>query len=115
MGASPFVVGVMMSLFAALPMLLGVVGGRLVDRIGLRMPLIVSLVAVTASVALPAALPGLPSLYVAATVLGTSFMLFSIAVQHAVGEGSAVSDRKQNFGWLALGFSASNFIGPSVS
>jgi predicted MFS family arabinose efflux permease len=47
--------------------------------------------------------------------VGTAFMLFHIAVQHAVGEGSAAQDRKENFGWLALGFSISNFVGPTVS
>jgi predicted MFS family arabinose efflux permease len=33
-------------------------------------------------------------------------------VQHAVGDGSGEGERKANFGWLALGFSISNFIGP---
>ena len=40
-------------------------------------------------------------------------MVFHIAVQHAVGAGSSEADRKANFGWLALGFSISNFIGPT--
>jgi predicted MFS family arabinose efflux permease len=60
-------------------------------------------------------LPGIASLYVTAACVGTAFMLFHISVQHAVGEGSAVHERKENFGWLALAFSISNFIGPSVS
>jgi MFS family permease len=115
MGASPLVVGGMMSLFALLPMLLGVPAGRLVDRIGVRAPLIVSMVAVTAAIALPGAIPGLTSLYLAAAGVGTGFMLFHIGVQHAVGEGSAVQDRKENFGWLALAFSVSNFVGPTVA
>ena len=105
----------MMSLFAALPMMLGVAGGRLVDRIGLRTPLLVSVSAVALSIALPAAWPGITSLYVCAAGVGTGFMLFHIAVQHAVGVGSPATERKENFGWLALGFSISNFIGPSVS
>lgn len=115
LGASPLVVGVMMSLFAALPMALGVWGGRLVDRIGLRVPLIASIAGVVACTVLPAAVPGMPTLFVSAAGLGTAFMLFHIAVQHAVGAGSSVQSRKENFGWLALAFSVSNFIGPTVS
>jgi len=42
-------------------------------------------------------------------------MLFHIAAQHAVGEASAEGDRKTNFGWLALGFSISNFFGPTIA
>jgi MFS family permease len=115
LGGSPLVVGLMMSLFAFLPMVLGVASGRLVDRIGIRLPLLLSVAAVTVSIAVPAALPGMGSLYVAAAGVGTGFMLFHIAVQHAVGEGSAVHERKSNFGWLALAFSTSNFVGPMVS
>lgn len=115
MGASPLVVGVMMSLFAALPMVLGVPSGRLVDRVGVRGPLLVAVVAVAAAIALPAAIPGIETLFVAAAGLGTGFMLFHICVQHAVGDGSDAKDRKANFGWLALAFSVSNFVGPAAS
>lgn len=114
-GATTLVVGTMMSLFAALPMFLGVPAGRMVDRIGVRMPILVAVAGVGASVAIPAALPGLAALYVAAACTGVSFMLFHICVQHAVGEGSAEGDRKANFGWLALGFSISNFFGPTIA
>ena len=115
MGASTLTVGSMMSILAALPMLLGVPAGRMVDRIGVRMPLLASVAGVGASVVLPGAFPGIASLYVAAACVGTSFMLFHISVQHAVGEGSAEGERKANFGWLALGFSISNFFGPTVA
>ena len=101
-----------MSLFAALPMLLGVPAGRLVDRVGVRRPMMWSLAVVVLAVALPGAFPGIVSLHLAAAGAGTGFMLFHVGIQHAVGQMSAVEDRKANFGWLALGFSISNFIGP---
>jgi predicted MFS family arabinose efflux permease len=113
LNASPLAVGVMMSLFAALPMVLGIVSGRLVDRIGVRRPLIGGTALLAACVALPGVVPAFAVLYVAAAGIGTAFMLFHIAVQHAVGAGSSEADRKANFGWLALGFSISNFVGPT--
>ena len=112
LGASPLTVGVIMSLFAALPMLLGVAAGRLVDRVGVRRPMLWSVALVVISVALPGALPGLLSLHLAAAGAGLGFMLFHVGIQHAVGQMSAAEDRKANFGWLALGFSISNFVGP---
>ena len=113
LGASALTVGVMMSLFAALPMALGVAAGRLVDRVGVRAPLLGAVAFLSASVAIPAAVPGMAALYFAAAGAGSGFMLFHIAVQHAVGEGSSETQRKANFGWLALGFSISNFLGPT--
>ena len=57
----------------------------------------------------------MPALYVACTVIGLAFMVFHIAVQHAVAAISAPEERAVNFGWLALGFSISNFIGPTTA
>jgi predicted MFS family arabinose efflux permease len=114
-GASPLTVGVLMSLIAALPMLLGIVSGRLVDRIGVRVPMTAAGVLLIASVAAPGIHPNLATLHVAAAGAGTGFMLFHICAQHMVGEMSGDSERRDNFGWLALGFATSNFIGPSVA
>lgn len=114
-GASPLIVGVLMSLYAALPMLLGVLTGQMVDRIGVRRPLLVSLTLLALGVALPGVAPGLAPLFVAAAAIGTAFLVFHISVQHMVGEMGAPADRQRNFSWLALGFSISNFIGPTFA
>ena len=114
-GASPLMVGVMMSLVAMLPMLLGVAAGQLIDRIGVRMPMIAGVSLLIVAVALPGLSPGVPSLLFAAAGIGSGFMLFQMCAQHMVGEMSTDEDRRDNFGWLALGFSTSNFVGPSVA
>jgi predicted MFS family arabinose efflux permease len=112
-GASPLAVGVMMSLFSALPMMLGVAAGRLVDRVGIRRPILYSAAVSFLAILVPGLLPHLATLFVVCAFIGTSFMLFHICVQHAVGVMGG--DRKANFGWLALGFSISNFVGPTFT
>ncbi len=114
-GASPLVVGVMMSLIAALPMMLGVAAGKFIDRSGVRVPMIAGVSILITAVALPALAPGVPSLLFSAAGIGAGFMLFQICAQHMVGEMSSDEDRRDNFGWLALGFATSNFIGPTVA
>lgn len=114
-GASALTVGVIMSLFAALPMALGIYSGRLVDRIGVRRPLLAAIALLLASVVLPGLFPGLPPLFFAAAGAGSGFMMLHISVQHWVGLASTPENRKDNFGWLALGFSISNFFGPTVA
>lgn len=42
-------------------------------------------------------------------------MMLHICVQHWVGQTSTPENRRDNFGWLALGFSISNFIGPTAA
>jgi MFS family permease len=114
-GASPLVVGVMMSLIAALPMMLGVAAGKFFDRSGVRVPMIAGVSILITAVALPALAPSVASLLFSAAGIGAGFMLFQICAQHMVGEMSTDEDRRDNFGWLALGFATSNFIGPTVA
>jgi predicted MFS family arabinose efflux permease len=115
LGASEFIVGVLMSLFALLPMVLSVSAGRLIDRAGPRGPLMFSFVALAAGAALPFAFPALVTLYFSATLLGVSFMYVHIAMNSVFGAHGSPEERAVNFSWLALGFSISNSIGPLVA
>jgi MFS family permease len=114
-GASPAVVGVLMALFAALPMVLAVHSGRLADRIGVRRPMLWGSIGCALGAALPFVWPGLPALFIAAAVTGASFMLYQVAAQRATGELGDADDRAANFSWLALGYSVSGFIGPLLA
>jgi predicted MFS family arabinose efflux permease len=115
LGASEAVVGVLMSLFALLPMLLSIGAGRLIDRIGPQRPLAVSLAVLALSAALPFAFPRLETLYLSATLLGVSFMYVHIAMNSVFGAHGSPEQRAVNFSWLALGFAISNSIGPLVA
>ena len=113
--ASPLEVGVILSMYSILPMLLAVPAGRMIDRIGPALPLLWSSVAIAAGVALPALWRDVSSLYVACTVAGVGFMTFQLAVQNAVAALSGPESRAVNFSWLALGFSVSGFLGPTLT
>jgi predicted MFS family arabinose efflux permease len=115
LGATPLTVGAIVSLYSLLPMFLSVSSGRMIDRVGTALPMRVASVTLVAGVGLPALWPGLASLYVAATMIGLAFMVFHIGVQNAVGAMSPPGERAVNFSWLALGFSVSGFVGPTLS
>jgi len=114
-GASPLTVGVLMALYALLPMLAAVAAGRYSDHVGVRRPMLLGTAAIAVGAALPVALPGLPALFASAAVLGTGFMVFQVATQNATGELGPLSTRAQNFSLLALGYSISGFLGPLVA
>ncbi|HVE51632.1 MAG TPA: MFS transporter [Casimicrobiaceae bacterium] len=114
-GASAALVGLLMALFALLPMLCAVPAGRLVDRIGARRPMLWGSIGCLVAAALPALLPGLPSLFVAAALSGLAFMSFQIPAQRVTGELGTEQDRAANFSWLAMGYAGSGFIGPLIA
>ena len=113
--ASPFTVGVLMSLYGLLPTLIAVSAGRLTDRIGPRMPLLAGAVVVAAGVALPYFAAGLNPLFVSATLIGLGMTLFMITVQNIAGFIGKPEDRPANFSILGLGYSMSAFAGPMLS
>jgi MFS family permease len=112
MGASPFTVGVLMALYALLPMLFAVVVGRVSDRVGTRRPMLIGSAVVGIGATLPFALPGLPALFGSAALIGMGFMTFQIAAQNMTGLLGDAAARARNFSMLALGYSTSGFIGP---
>jgi MFS family permease len=115
LGGSELTVGLLMALFALLPMLLSVSAGRLIDRVGPRMPLLASFVVLTVGAALPFAAPQTATLYFSCTLVGTAFMFIHIAMNSVFGAYGTPEQRAVNFSWLALGFSISNSIGPLVA
>lgn len=115
LGATPLTVGVLMALYAALPMLLAVYAGRLIDRIGPRRPMLASSMGLVAGVALPALWPSLAALHLAAMLIGTSFLFYHVALNNVIGQLGTPADRPVNFSWFALGFSISGFGGPLLA
>src|SRR3990172_6660310 len=91
--ASPLTIGVLMALYALLPMLLAVTAGRLIDRVGTLRPLAWSGVALALGLALPWLWPAMPGLYLAATLIGTAFMVVHVSLNHAVGALGTPADR----------------------
>jgi len=84
-GASPFTVGALISLLAILPMVFSVYAGRVVDRIGIRRPLIVAAAMVVSGLLAACTLPRLGMLFLVSALMGSGFMLFHISVSHAAG------------------------------
>ena len=117
--ASAFTVGVMMALFALVPMLLAVRAGRWLDAVGPRKPLLLGTSLMCAGIALPAVFPyavaDVAPLLVAAALIGTGFLYLQMTVQHIVGEQAAPGQRAAAFSYLALGFSTSGLIAPVAS
>lgn len=113
--ASEFTVGTLIALFAVFPMLLAVSIGRLIDRIGVRKPLMAGCASASAGVLLAALVPGIGVLYLSAILIGTGFTAIFIGAQHAVGSLSPPDERAAHFSRLSLGFSISAFTGPLIA
>ena len=113
--ASPLVVGIILSLLALLPMTFAVGAGRIIDRIGVRKPMLLATVVVILGLIIGVVFPQIEALYLVSLIVGGGFMLFHIAVNNAVGVIGRPEDRVRNFSVIALTFSTSGFLGPMIT
>jgi predicted MFS family arabinose efflux permease len=115
LGVDPFSVGVIMALWALCPMLIALSVGRLVDRIGPRVPMLAGTIGVVAALLVPYFFPGVTALYVQALVVGTAFQFFFVPTQGITGALGGPEDRARNYSLLAVGFSIASFLGPLIA
>ena len=110
--ASTVTLGVLMSLYALLPMLLAIRAGKRIDQIGPRKPMMAGSLMVVAGTLLPALWHELGALYLSCALIGVGFMLVQVAMQLLIGQVSTDATRLRNYTWHALGLSVSGTIGP---
>jgi MFS family permease len=115
LGLDPFTVGIMMALWALCPMLIALYVGKLVDRVGARVPMIAGTLGVAAALLVPFFFPGVEALYIMALVVGTAFQFFFVPTQGITGALGGPQDRARNYSLLAVGFSIASFLGPLIA
>ncbi len=115
-GYSSAVAGILVALFALTQIFLSLPAGRYADRVGLKRPMAVSVVAASAGMALAAAWPIFPVLCLSALIVGGAICLASIALQRHVGRmAQTTTELKQAFSWFSMAPAVSNFVGPLMT
>src|SRR6266480_1559361 len=115
LGANSFMVGVLAALYAVFPLLLAVYAGRISDRIGVRYPILLGSVGITAGLVLPALHEGLLAQFLCPTLIGLGHIFFHVSIHNAVGSIGGAAERAKNFSSFSLGASVATFIGPSLA
>ena len=115
LGLDAFTVGIMMALWALCPMLIALYVGRLVDRIGPRVPMLAGTIGVVVSLLVPFFFPSTIALYVMSIAVGTAFQFFFVPTQGITGALGGPEDRARNYSLLAVGFSIASFLGPLIA
>ncbi len=115
-GYSAMAVGGLLSLFALTQVFIAVPAGRYTDRVGLRLPVVWSVVVATLGALLSALWPLFPVLCLSALATGGATGLTVIALQRHVGRlASDPAQLKSAFSWLSIGPAFSNFLGPVLA
>lgn len=111
--APTYQVGLVLSFYSLLPMLLAIPGGRWIDRIGARGPMMAGTAIIVVGVLLPFVWLSMTSLAATAVLVGLGFLPFHLGIQKLVSELGSHEDRRHNLSLMAIGFSVSAFLGPT--
>ena len=114
LGGTPFIIGLLISVYALTPMFVSVKAGRIADRIGHRVPMLYGAIGLAVGLLIPVLWHGLPALFLSAALAGASFSIFNVAAQALVGAMSTLDRRAFNFSTLSMGYSVASLVGPLV-
>ncbi len=115
LGANPFLIGALISVYSVFPLFLAVYTGRIADRFGSRYPMLGGSAIFGLGLLLPFLWPKLAMLYVSAALIGLGFVFFNVAAQNLAGALGTPEQRTRNFSTLGLGYSAGHMTGPLLA
>ena len=115
LGATPFTVGTLFTLYSLFSLFIALYAGRLSDRFGPRVPMLIGSLGLCGGLLLPYLLPQLTTLYFSATLIGTLYIFYMVSVQHLIGAFATGHDRTKNFGVYSVGVALTALLGPTLT
>ncbi|MEQ1772736.1 MAG: MFS transporter [Burkholderiales bacterium] len=115
LGAQPWMIGFLFSMYAVFPILLSVYAGKLSDRFGVRFPMLFGACGLLTGLLLPYFWPQLAMLYVSALVAGVCYIFYIVSVQHLIGSFGDGAQRTRNYSLFSLGVGVTALVGPMTT
>ena len=114
-GATPFEIGILFSMYSVFPVLLSVYAGKISDRLGFRLPMMLGACGLMLGLLLPFVFPRLAALYASAMLIGMCYIFYTVSVQHLIGAAGEGHERTRNYSLFSLGIAVTSMIGPTTA
>lgn len=113
-GASIFMIGILTSSFAFLPLIFSIHAGKIIDKFGNRMPIIFGFVVSMAGMIIPTLYSSIWALFASQLLLGLANICIPIALQNQLGHQSTPKNRDYFFSMFSLCVALGAVVGPLV-
>lgn len=114
-GASPATIGVLYAMYSVFPVILSVYAGKLSDRYGFRLPVMIGSSGLFVALLLPYLIPDLVTLFVSASVAGMCYIFYIVAIQHLIGAVGEGPERTRNYSLFSICVGLTSLAGPIVT
>ncbi|MFO0253343.1 MAG: MFS transporter [Betaproteobacteria bacterium] len=115
LGVPQVMLGVIVALYSLAPMLLALYVGKLIDRVGVRWPMVLGCIGLSLALILPGVMPSATALYLSALLIGSSHVFYNVCAQSLIGMLSPPDARIRNFANFGLIIACGGFLGPLVA
>lgn len=102
LGLPQFWIGALVAVYSVFPVLLGLYAGKLIDRLGVRIPMIGGTLGVSTALLMPFVFPGVPALYLCSALLGGTWVFYNLCAQNLIGILSDREGRARNYSNFGL-------------
>ena len=115
LGATPLVIGILYALYSFFSLFLALYAGRVSDRLGPRMPMLMGSLALGCGLVLPFIWRGFTALFISATLIGTLYIFYTVSAQHLIGAFGEGHKRTRNYATFSLGVAVTALLGPTLT
>ncbi|MGO4887590.1 MFS transporter [Anaerobacillus sp. MEB173] len=112
--ASAIEIGIIISLYSFLPFILAVKVGKVVDKIGCKQPIIISVIIGGIALFIPYFFLSMIGIYFSQILAGIAQLLFVVAAQSFAGSNESDKVREKNVLFFSLGVAIGSFLGPLI-
>lgn len=113
-GATILVIGILASSFSILPLMFSIHAGKIIDKFGNRLPIILGFTLLIAGMIVPACSSTIWALFISQLLVGLSNIFIPIALQNQLGHQSTPQNRDYFFSMFSLSVAFGAVIGPLV-
>lgn len=114
MGANTFDVGILTAAFAFFPLIFAIQAGRIADKIGDRLPVLLGLIGISLGMIIPYYLPSMPSLFISQLIVGTAAVFITVSLQNILGNIATEAKRDQYYSLFGMATAMGAMIGPII-
>lgn len=115
LGVSHAEIGIIVAMFSFLPLFLSIKAGKIIDRIGVRSPLILGILFGSLSMIVLAVLNNLVGIYISQIFSGLAQLIFVLSIQAYAGQFSKSKVREYFISVFSIAVAAGSFVGPLIS
>jgi MFS family permease len=114
MGSSTFEIGILTAAFAFFPLIFAIQAGKIADKIGDRLPVLIGLIGIAIGMIFPYLFPKMWALYASQFIVGLSNVFIAVSLQNVLGNAANNENRDHYFSMFGMAVASGQLIGPVI-